>query len=441
MKMTMFGTGYVGLVSGTCFSDLGNDVLCADIDEKKIKLLEKGVTPIFELGLNEKVERNINEGRLKFTTDLKKAVDESDLLFICVGTPSKKDGSVNLDYVFSVAKTIGQYMDSKKIIVDKSTVPVGTADKVKAIITDELAKRNKKVEFDVVSNPEFLREGAAINDFFNPDRIVVGAESDYSRNMMAKLYKGIARTTRPIVFTDTRSAELIKYASNAMLATRISFVNQLSLYCEKVGADITAVSKGMGLDTRIGSRFLYAGIGYGGSCFPKDVKGIVDAIKEEGCSASILEAVHKANEDQKRSVITKIESMIGDVKNKTIAIWGLSFKPKTDDIRDAPSLVVVKYLLDKGANVKAFDPEAIPNFKKEFPKVEYVDRPYDALENADLLLLLTEWDEFRNPDFEKVKNIMNTTKLIDGRNIYLAYREDLEKMGFQYQGVGVKSSE
>jgi len=434
----MFGTGYVGLVSGTCFSDLGNDVLCVDIDEAKIRALNKGEVPIFEPGLKEKVLRNIKEDRLKFTTDLKKAVNDSDILFICVGTPSKKDGSVNLDYVFSVAKTIGQNLDSRKIIVDKSTVPVGTADKVKAIISEELKKRDKQVTFDVVSNPEFLREGAAINDFFNPDRIVVGAESDYSREMMAKLYKGIARTTRPLVFTDVRSAELIKYASNAMLATRISFVNQLSLYCEKIGADITAVSKGMGLDTRIGSRFLYAGIGYGGSCFPKDVKGIIDSIKEEGCSASILEAVHKANEDQKKSVIKKIKSIVGDVKNKTIAIWGLSFKPKTDDIREAPSLIIAKYLLDNGAHVKAFDPEAIPNFKKEFPKVKYVKKPYEALEKADLLLLLTEWDEFRNPDFEKIKDLMKSPKIIDGRNIYLGYREDLKKLGYEYQGVGVK---
>lgn len=437
MKISMFGTGYVGLVSGTCFADLGNEIICVDIDENKIKALNKGEVPIFEPGLTEKVQRNIKEGRLTFTTDLKKAVVESDLLFICVGTPSKRDGSVNLDYVYSVAKTIGQNLNSRKVIVDKSTVPVGTADNVKKIIFEELTKRGVDIPFDVVSNPEFLREGAAVNDFFNPDRVVVGAESDYAIDTMTKLYKGLVRTNRPLMITNRRSAELIKYASNAMLATRISFVNQLSLYCEKIGADITAVSKGMGLDTRIGSRFLHAGIGYGGSCFPKDVKGVIDAINKEGCSASILEAVHSANEDQKKSVIKKAKTMLGDFKNKTIAIWGLSFKPKTDDIREAPSLIVVKHLLEKGAHVKAFDPEAMPNFKKEFPKIKFVDNPYGVFEKADLLLLLTEWDEFRNPDFEKIKSLMKTPKIIDGRNIYLGYCEDLSKLGFEYQAVGV----
>lgn len=439
MKIAMFGTGYVGLVSGVCFADLGNDVICVDVDTAKIELLERGGTPIYEPGLKGRQERAVKEGRLRFTTDAKAAIEASDLLFICVGTPASVDGKVDLQYVKAVAKTIGQHLDGEKIIIDKSTVPVGTAEKVKAIIASELQKRGVKQPFHVVSNPEFLKEGAAVNDFFNPDRIVIGLEAgdEYAQESMGKLYKSLARTSRPILFTDTKSAELIKYASNTMLATRISFMNQLSKYCESVGADITAVSRGMGLDTRIGSRFLHAGIGYGGSCFPKDVRGLIASIKEAGCDATIFEMVHTANEAQKRSLFPKIKELLGDVKGKSIAMWGLSFKPKTDDIREAPALVIVQWLLEQGARVQAFDPEAMENFRKEFPGVTYCENPYAAVDAADLLILVTEWDAFRNPDWERVKKLLKAPKLIDGRNIYLGYREDLKRLGFSYRSVGV----
>lgn len=440
MKLSVFGTGYVGLVSGVCLADLGNDILCADVDKGKIALLERGGNPIFEPGLKEKLDRNVAEGRLRFTTDLKGAVTASDLLFICVGTPSCEDGSVDLRYVENVARTIGQYLDREKIVVDKSTVPVGTAAKVRAIIEEELHRRKATTRFHVVSNPEFLKEGAAVNDFFNPDRVIVGLEPDdtVSRAVMEKLYASIARTARPILFTDTKSAELIKYASNAMLATRISFVNQLSQYCEQVGADITAVSKGMGLDTRIGSKFLHAGIGYGGSCFPKDVQGLISSMKGAGCDASLFEAVHAANEAQKRSLFSKITQALGTLRGRRVAVWGLSFKPKTDDVREAPSLLIVRWLLDQGAIVAAFDPEAMENFKKEIAgEVMYGKTPYDVLAGAELLVLLTEWDAFRNPDWDRVKKLMKIPNIVDGRNIYLAYREDLGRLGFSYRGVGV----
>ncbi len=440
MKIAIFGTGYVGLVSGVCFAELGNDVLCADVDTKKIALLERGANPIYEPGLQQKLERNTKEGRLSFTTDLKKAVDFGDLLFICVGTPATGEGTVDLQYVESVAASIGQHLARETIIVDKSTVPVGTAARVREIITKELEKRDEDLLFHVVSNPEFLREGAAVNDFFNPDRIVVGLENgdDYARKVMEKLYRSVARTSRPIIFTDTNSAELIKYASNTMLATRISFMNQLSQYCEKVGADITAVSRGMGLDTRIGSRFLHAGVGYGGSCFPKDVQGLISSIKDAECSATIFEAVHTANEEQKKSLFPKIKEMLHELKGKKVALWGLSFKPKTDDIREAPSRIIAKWLLEQGATVSAFDPEANENFKKEFPSIHYGKNPYQVLDKADLLILVTEWDEFRNPDWKRVKDLMKQQYLIDGRNIYLAYRDELSRLGFTYQGVGMR---
>ncbi len=440
MKVSIFGTGYVGLVTGVCLAELGNDVLCVDIDSKKIALLERGGNPIFEPGLQERLERGKREGRLSFTTDLGRAVSSGDILFIAVGTPPRADGTVDLRYVESVAATIGERMEGEKIVVDKSTVPVGTAAKVRAAIQQGLDKRRAKHRFHVVSNPEFLREGAAVYDFFNPDRIVVGLEDgdEEPRAAMEKLYRSVARTSRPILFTDTRSAELIKYASNAMLATRISFVNQLSVYCEAVGADITAVSKGMGLDTRIGPRFLHAGIGYGGSCFPKDVQGIIGSLRQEGCDASIFEAVHAANEAQKRSLFPKINRLLGErLAGRTVAVWGLAFKPKTDDVREAPSHAIVSWLLEQGASVRAFDPEAAENFAKEHPGVTYVAAPYEALEGADLLLLLTEWDEFRNPDWERMKGLMQAPNVIDGRNVWLGYREDLGKLGFTYLCVGV----
>lgn len=439
VNIAIFGTGYVGLVTGVCLADLGNDVVCADIDDAKIARLKKGESPIYEPGLREKLARNIREERIKFTTDLKEAMHVSELLFLCVGTPSAEDGSVNLQYIDCVAKAIGKYINAEKVVVNKSTVPVGTAERVRKIIKEELKKRGKRQVFHVVSNPEFLKEGAAVNDFFNPDRIVVGLEEndEYAREVMGKLYRSLSRTARPVLFTDIRSAELIKYASNAMLATRISFMNQLSGYCEAVGADITAVSKGMGLDTRIGPRFLHAGAGYGGSCLPKDVKGLIASIKNSGCEAGILEAVHEANEAQKQSLMPKIERMLSDVKGKKVAVWGLSFKPKTDDVREAPSLLVIDWLLKKGAEVRAFDPEGMNNFKQEVKGAGYGKNPYEILEGADLLILLTEWDAFRNPDWERMKKLMRAPRVLDGRNIYPAYKEDLKTLGFEYVGVGV----
>jgi UDPglucose 6-dehydrogenase len=440
MKIGIFGTGYVGLVSGVCFADLGNDVICVDVDAEKVALLKSGVCPIYEPGLKEKLERSLREERLIFTTDAKTAIMQSDLLFICVGTPPKEDGSVDLSYVESVAQQIGKELDHETVIINKSTVPVGTVARVRELIEQGLKQRESAQVFHVVSNPEFLREGAAVYDFFNPDRIVVGLEEKdlYAEEQMGKLYRSVARTGRPILFTDTKSAELIKYASNTMLATRISFMNQLSSYCEKIGADITAVAKGIGLDTRIGSRFLHAGVGYGGSCFPKDVKGLIKSIEESGCDASIFAAVDAANELQKQSLFPKIKKMLGDIKGKRVALWGLSFKPKTDDIREAPSLVVVEWLQKHGASVAAFDPEAMQNFKKEFPDISYGDNPYEVLEDADLLIVLTEWDAFRNPDWNRVKSLMKEQKIIDGRNIYLAYRDEFESFSFSYQGVGVR---
>lgn len=439
MKISMFGTGYVGLVSGVCLADLGNDLICADVDKEKVALLKSGQCPIFEPGLREKLERSIKEGRLTFTAKLNEAVKKSDLLFICVGTPSNKAGQVDLTYVKSVAETIGKHLDHETIIINKSTVPVGTTTLVRDIIEKELEKRKEKIPFHILSNPEFLREGAAVNDFFNPDKIIIGLEEgdEFSRERVEKLYKSVARTGRPILFTDTKSAELIKYASNMMLATRISFMNQLSRYCEVVGADITAIARGMGLDSRIGSRYLHAGVGYGGSCFPKDVRGLIASIKEADCDASIFEAVHQVNENQKESLFPKIEKMLGDIAGKRVAIWGLSFKPKTDDIREAPSRILVEWLLEQGVEIAAFDPEAMENFKKEYPEIVYGDDPYVVLDAADLLILVTEWDLFRNPDWERVASLMRSKNIIDGRNIYLSYRNELLKE-FSYQGIGIR---
>lgn len=435
----MFGTGYVGLVSGVCFAELGNDVICADVDTAKVELLNRGGNPIYEPGLTERKDRGAEEGRLKFTHNLKLAVESSDILFICVGTPQKLDGGVDMRYIESVARTIGEHLDSKKVIINKSTVPVGTADRVRRIIREQLKKRNAEHDFAVVSNPEFLREGAAVNDFFNPDRIVVGSEENdqWARDIMDKLYAGVARAQRPVIHTDTKSAELTKYASNAMLATRISFMNQLSRYCESVGADITAVAKGMGFDSRIGSRFLHAGIGYGGSCFPKDVRGLIASMKEAGADSSIFIAVHEANEAQKRTLFPKIERELGSLEGKRVAVWGLAFKPKTDDIREAPSLAIIEWLLSKGATVAAYDPEATDNFKKEFPSIEYAEKPYDALQDADALVLCTEWDEFRNPDWKRVKELMSSPILFDGRNVYKGYRKEFEFLGIKWFGVGL----
>jgi UDPglucose 6-dehydrogenase len=435
MKLLCIGSGYVGLVSGTCFADLGNEVVCLDIDEKKIEALNKGIIPIYEPGLKELVERNIKLGRLKFTTDSEKAIKEADIIFICVGTPPKPNGEADMSYTYAAAENIGRFIDSYKIIANKSTVPVGTAEKVRKIISEELSKRKKNIDFDVVSNPEFLREGAAVKDFQNPDRIIIGVSSEKAKEILAKLYKPISRADKPIVFTTEKNAELIKYASNAMLATRISFMNELSQLCEEMGADIKAIARGMGLDTRIGSRFLQAGCGYGGSCFSKDVKALSHMLEQHGLTSNLMRTVDYINERQKRSLVPKLKKFLPKLEGKTIAVWGLSFKPRTDDVRESPALTVIDQLLKEDAQVRAYDPEAVENAKQLFKKgVVFSNTSYEALEGADALIILTEWDEFREPDFSRMKKLMKQHIIIDGRNIYEP--ADIEKLGFKYKSVG-----
>jgi UDPglucose 6-dehydrogenase len=431
MNITMIGAGYVGLTTGTCFANLGNNVICMDVDQKKIDMLNKGEMPFFEPGLKEMVEQNVKENRLSFTTDIEKSVKSSDIIFLCVGTPSGPDGKAELRYMYEAAKKIGVYMNAYKVIVDKSTVPVGTADKVRAHIKDNLAGKH---EFDLVSNPEFLREGFAITDFTIPDRIVIGVESEKAREIMTKVYKPIERTGRPIMFTDIKTAELIKYASNAMLATRISFMNMLAPLCENVRGDVKMVAKGMGLDNRIGPRFLQAGVGYGGSCFPKDVRAMINTLEERGINADILKAVDVVNEQQKRSLVPKLKKFLPDLKGKKVAIWGLAFKPRTDDMREAASITVIQQLLDEGGKVKAFDPVARKVAESVFDNIEYAYTPYEACEGCDALIIITEWDEFRTLDFEVVKKMLKQAIIIDGRNVYEP--EEMREAGFQYAGVG-----
>jgi UDPglucose 6-dehydrogenase len=432
MRITMVGTGYVGLTTGACLANLGNDVICLDIDENKISMLNGGEMPIYEPSLKDVVLRNVEEGRLRFTTDSKYAIESSDIIFIAVGTPEGEDGSADLKYVLAVSESIGKYMNGYKLIVDKSTVPVGTAEKVRQTIALHTTH-----EFDVCSNPEFLREGNAIRDFLNPDRVVIGVDNTKSKELMVKIYRGIERTGNPIMATDIKSAEMIKYASNAMLAIRISFMNQLAPLCEKVNADVKEVAKGMGLDKRIGSRFLQAGVGYGGSCFPKDVKALIKTLQDYDCSASILDAVDRTNELQKLYVIPKVQSIFGSsngINGKKIAIWGLSFKPKTDDMREAPSIVIIKELQKQGAIIKAFDPIAQEESKKHLQGIEYASNAYDAVEGADCLILVTEWNEFRQLDFEKVKALMTQPNIIDGRNVYEP--GEMRELGFKYHSIG-----
>jgi UDPglucose 6-dehydrogenase len=431
MNIAVIGTGYVGLVAGVCLADLGNDVICVDIDQKKIDFLNKGGMPIYEPGLEEMLKRNIKESRITFTTDIKKAIKDSKAIFIAVGTPPGKNHEADLSAVKAVAKSIGENIDDYKVIIDKSTVPVGTADMVTNIIKEN---QKKKVDFDVVSNPEFLREGEAIGDFTNPDRVVVGTNSERAREVMEKMYKGIVRADKPILFTDVKSAEIIKYASNSMLATRISFMNEVARLCEKVGADVKAVAKGMGLDSRIGPRFLQAGVGYGGSCFPKDVNAFKETMKENDVDSIILEAVEKVNYEQKRSIFPKIKKLLPDLKGKKIAVWGLAFKPKTDDMREAPSIVIIEQLQKEGADIVAFDPEAEKTAKQVLKDVKYAKKPYDALEGAEALVIVTEWNEFRDLDKEKMKGLMDSPNIIDGRNVYDP--DEMRSAGFNYIGVG-----
>jgi UDPglucose 6-dehydrogenase len=415
-------------------AELGHTVICADIDKKKIAKLKKGVMPIYELGLDELVEKNVKEGRLSFTSSVGQAIREADVVFSAVGTPEDKaTGKADLQYVYAVAEMFAKNLNGYKILVNKSTVPVGTADQTHAVV---LASSKGKGEFDIVSNPEFLREGAAIKDFLNPDRVVVGVSSDRAKVIMEKIYRPIARAGRPVVITDVRSAELIKYAANAFLATKITFINEIANFCEKSGANVKEVARGMGLDSRIGSRFLYAGIGYGGSCFPKDVQALMQTGKEYGSSFHIVEAADKVNDIQKLRPVTFLKEHFKDLKGKTIAIWGLSFKPRTDDVREAPALYVIEALLKAGAKVQAFDPVAIESFKAMFPdkRVKYAANAYDATLKADALLIMTEWDEFRTAEYSDLASRMKGLVIVDGRNIF--ERREAEAEGFTYFGIG-----
>ena len=432
-KITFFGTGYVGLVTGTCFADFGNEVICVDNNPLIIDKLNNGKITIYEPGLEELVSRNVDQKRISFTTDAERGVKESDIIFIAVGTPPKSNDQADLKYVMQVAETIGEHMNNYKVIVNKSTVPVGTGERVRRRIADNL---EKKVDFDVVSNPEFLREGAAIKDFQNPDRIVLGVESERVKKMLLDLYGPIARTERPILFTDVKSAELTKYAANAMLATRISFMNELSHLCEEVGADIKEVAKGIGLDSRIGSRFLSAGIGYGGSCFPKDVKALAYMLESHDLNANIVRAVDYVNDRQKKSLVPKLKKHLPSLDGKKIAVWGLSFKPRTDDVRDSPALTIINQLQEEYADVSAYDPEGMGKAKEELMGVNYCSNSYDAVKDANALLVLTEWDEFRNVDLERVKSLMKQPILYDGRNLFDPGK--VRDLGFTYMSVGRK---
>ncbi|MET0404086.1 MAG: UDP-glucose/GDP-mannose dehydrogenase family protein [Cystobacter sp.] len=430
MHISIIGSGYVGLVAGTCFADSGNDVVCVDINAEKIAQLQRGEVPIYEPGLEELIRKNTRERRLSFSTDLAAAVAHSQVVFIAVGTPEGESGEADLQYVLSAAEQIGRAMRQYTVVVDKSTVPVGTADKVREAIS-----RVTQVEFDVVSNPEFLKEGAALDDFLKPDRVVIGVESERARKLMNQLYAPFVRTENPILYMDTRSAELTKYAANAMLATRISFMNDMAVLCEKVGADVDFVRKGMGADKRIGYPFLFPGVGYGGSCFPKDVKALVAKGRELGLELDLLRAVERTNERQKRTLVNKALKHFGSLDGRSFAVWGLAFKPKTDDMREAPSIEVIEGLLAKGAKVSAHDPVAERTGRRVFgERIRYTQVPYEALEGVDALFVVTEWNEFRHPDFERMKKLMKTPVIFDGRNIYDPER--MKELGFTYMGLG-----
>lgn len=435
MDIAIVGTGYVGLVSGACFAEMGINVTCVDIDKKKIDRLLRDEIPIYEPGLDDLVKRNVQAGRLHFTTDLCTCLDRVEVVFSAVGTPPDEDGSADLQYVLAVARTFGQHIKKYTILVTKSTVPVGTASKVKAAIQEELDKRGVQIDFEVASNPEFLKEGAAIKDFMSPDRIVVGVESKRAEEVMTKLYRPFLVNNFRVYFMDIPSAEMTKYAANAMLATRISFMNDIANLCDLVGADVDMVRTGIGTDARIGSKFLYSGCGYGGSCFPKDVKALARTAREYGYEMGVIEAVDGVNDRQKKVVVAKLEKLIGDVKGKTIALWGLAFKPETDDIREAPALVVIDRLLRAGATVKVYDPAAMEECRHRIgDRIIYAKDMYDAIVDADALLLLTEWREFRVPSWSAMKRAMRTPVLVDGRNIY--DRTEVEKEGFLYDAIG-----
>ena len=439
MNITVIGSGYVGLVSGTCFSEMGNHVTCVDIDPIKIEKLNKGIIPIFEPGLDQMVLKNVKNKNLFFTTELDKALKDSEIAFIAVGTPMGADGSADLQYVLAVAKSIGQSMQKRLVVVDKSTVPIGTADKVKTTIQKELDIRNSDLKFDVVSNPEFLKEGAAIDDFMKPDRVVIGSDSEYATELMKQLYSPFFRTHDRFITMDIRSAEMTKYAANAMLATKISFMNEIANICEKVGADANKVRIGIGSDKRIGYSFIYPGAGYGGSCFPKDVKALTKIAKEHGYESKLITAVEEVNDAQKLVIAQKIVKRFGkDLTSYTFGVWGLAFKPGTDDMREAPAIYVIKELIKRGAIIKAYDPKAMNEAKEHYlngiQNIEYVDSKYEVLKNSSALVILTEWKEFRSPDFEELKNQLKNPIIFDGRNQYNTF--NLKEKGFEYYQIG-----
>ena len=435
MKIAVVGTGYVGLVSGACFAEMGLDITCVDIDKKKIDGLNNGVIPIYEPGLEEVVRRNVEEGRLHFTTELTDCLDNVEVVFSAVGTPPDEDGSADLQYVLEVARTFGRNIKKYTILVTKSTVPVGTAKKVKAVIKEELTKRGEQIDFEVASNPEFLKEGAAIKDFMSPDRVVVGIESDRAKKVMERLYRPFQMNNYRLYFMDIPSAEMTKYAANAMLATRISFMNDIANLCDLVGANVDMVRKGIGADTRIGSKFLYPGCGYGGSCFPKDVKALARTAREYGYTMGVIEAVEAVNERQKEIVVKKLQDKLGTLRGKTIALWGLAFKPETDDMREAPALVVIEKLLEAGASVKVYDPVAMDECRRRIgDRVVYCKDMYDVVIDADALAVLTEWKEFRIPSWSVIKRVMKQPVLVDGRNIYS--KDEVIAEGFEYAAIG-----
>jgi UDPglucose 6-dehydrogenase len=438
MKLAVIGSGYVGLTSGACFADMGNNVICVDNDSRKIDMLNRGEIPIFEPGLESMVKRNVAEGRISFSTDIKKAVEESLILFIAVGTPPEEDGSADLSHVLAAAGEIAEYMNDYKIIVDKSTVPVGTADRVKARIREVLEQRGSKLDFDVVSNPEFLKEGAAIEDFMRPDRVVIGTDSEQAAHAMRTLYAPFNRTHDRVIVMSIRSAEMTKYAANALLATKISFINEISRLCEAYGADVEEVRNGIGSDSRIGYKFIYPGVGYGGSCFPKDIKALIHMSSAVAYDSRILKAVEAVNQDQKHLLVQKLISHFGqNLQGKTFAVWGLAFKPQTDDMREAPATVIIRALIAAGAKVRAFDPVAMNEAKRILGNLEgfiLCSDEYEALKGADAMLLITEWRQFRYPDFKRIKAELKEAVIFDGRNQYEP--KALREMGFTYYGIG-----
>ncbi|MBW6489830.1 MAG: UDP-glucose/GDP-mannose dehydrogenase family protein [Lentimicrobium sp.] len=439
MKITIVGTGYVGLVTGTCFAEVGIEVVCVDIDAKKIENLKNGISPIYEPGLDDMIARNFEKGRLHFSTELPSSVNDADVIFIAVGTPPDEDGSADLKYVLDVSKTIGRFIEKYTLVVTKSTVPVGTAKKVRQAIQEELNIRNAEIEFDVASNPEFLKEGDAINDFMKPDRIVVGVESGKAEEIMTRLYKPFTLNGHPVIFMDVPSAEMTKYAANSMLATKISFMNDIANVCEIVGADVNMVRKGIGSDSRIGTKFIYPGIGYGGSCFPKDVKALIKTADSVGYSMRILKAVEDVNDDQKSVLVNKfLNHFNGNVRGKTVGLWGLSFKPQTDDMREAPAIIIIEKLLAAGCKVKAYDPVAMHESKRKIgDSIVYSADPYEAIMDTDAQFLLTEWTEFRYPNWYVIKKLVKNPVVFDGRNIY--DRKELEQLGFDYYCIGVNT--